>query len=135
MFMLLLLKRRPFCPIFRSLMMYVIWLIKIVTLFRLKWYNDSLYFTLVADSNFSLIVLNYFEFLEYRQVETLRLSKNEIVKVMFTNQLSKTGNLTVAYDQPTPMKNIADQKSKWGAALMAEKRTARVNKCHLLFAF
>lgn len=60
------------------------------------------------------------------------MSKNEIIKVMFTNPLSKTGNLTVAYDQPTPIKNIADKKSKWGAALMAEKQTARVNKSNLL---
>lgn len=52
---------------------------------------------------------------------------------MFTNPLSKTGNLTVAYDQPMPLKNISDKKSKWGAALMAEKQTARVNVNNLLF--
>lgn len=39
---------------------------------------------------------------------------------MFTNALSKTGNLTVAFEEP--IKETTVFKSKWGAALVAEKQ-------------
>lgn len=55
----------------------------------------------------------------------MRTSKNEIVKILFLNPLSKTGNLTVAYNHQMPVKK-SDQRSKWGAALVAEKQRARV---------
>lgn len=45
---------------------------------------------------------------------------------MFTNKLSKAGNLTMAYDeQATTAATSSDKsskKSKWGAALVAEKQ-------------
>lgn len=61
------------------------------------------------------------------QVETLRTSKNEIVKILFLNPLSKTGNLTMAYNHQMPAKKDATQRSKWGAALVAEKQKAKFN--------
>lgn len=57
-------------------------------------------------------------------METLRSSKNEIVKILFLNALSKTGNLTVAYSGEMPLKT-ANQKSRWGAALVAEKQKSK----------
>lgn len=59
------------------------------------------------------------------QVETMRTSANEIVKILFLNPLSKTGNLTVAYSHQMPAKKDATQRSKWGAALVAEKQKAK----------
>lgn len=53
------------------------------------------------------------------------MSKNEIVKILFLNPLSKTGNLTVAYAHQMPAKKSANQRSKWGAALLAEKQKAK----------
>lgn len=60
-------------------------------------------------------------------VETLRASHNAVVKVMFTNQLSKTGNLTVANEQQPQQgpKSRGGQKFKWGQALVAEKQKAK----------
>lgn len=59
-------------------------------------------------------------------METLRLSNNEIVKILFLNPLSKTGNLTVAYTHQMPVSKSDNQKTKWGAALVAEKNKAKV---------
>lgn len=67
------------------------------------------------------------DFVPPEMVETLRASNNKIVKVLFTNQLTKTGNLTVAYEEEISVKSQADQKSKWGAALVAEKQKGKVN--------
>lgn len=57
----------------------------------------------------------------------MRTSKNEIVKILFLNPLSKTGNLTVAYNHQMPVNSNTSQRSKWGAALVAEKQRAKVN--------
>lgn len=57
----------------------------------------------------------------------MRTSANEIVKILFLNPLSKTGNLTVAYNHQMPTKKDATQRSKWGAALMAEKQKTKIN--------
>lgn len=46
---------------------------------------------------------------------------------MFTNKLSKTGNLTMAYEEPTNLPEKASKKSKWGAALVAEKQKGKVS--------
>lgn len=59
-------------------------------------------------------------------METLRLSTNEMVKILFLNPLSKTGNLTVAYNHQMPTGKTETNKSKWGAALVAEKHKANV---------
>lgn len=68
------------------------------------------------------------DFLPPEMVETLRISKNSIVKMLFTNQLTKTGNLTVAFEQQLSAKSRANQKLKWGQALVAEKQKANVRK-------
>lgn len=60
------------------------------------------------------------------QVETLRASKNDIIKILFLNPLSKTGNLTVAYNEQMPIKSTDSKRSKWGAALVAEKQKLKV---------
>lgn len=59
-------------------------------------------------------------------METFRTSNNEIVKILFLNALSKTGNLTVAYSGEMPLKT-ANQKKRWGAALIAEKEKTKAN--------
>lgn len=61
-------------------------------------------------------------------METFRTSNNEIVKILFLNALSKTGNLTVAYSGEMPLKT-ANQKKRWGAALIAEKEKTKANVC------
>lgn len=55
----------------------------------------------------------------------MRTSTDATVKLMFTNKLSKTGNLTMAYEEPQKQP-AAPVKSKWGAALVAEKQKGRV---------
>lgn len=72
------------------------------------------------------------DFLPPEMIETMRLSNDSIVKQLFTNQLSKSGNLTVPSDQNVPV--MSGKKKRWGAALVAEKHKARVsvqtNKCY-----
>lgn len=53
-------------------------------------------------------------------VETLRASTEDMVKTMFTNLLSKTGNLTMAHTN-LGSKQPGNKKNKWGDALVAEK--------------
>lgn len=62
------------------------------------------------------------DFVPPEMVDTLRSSTVEIIKVMFTNQLSKTGNLTMEYIEMGQKK-----KAKWGAALVAEKTRGQVS--------
>lgn len=61
------------------------------------------------------------DYLPPEMMETLRMSEEEIIKLSFTNQLTKTGNLTMADDTAVVSKS-ANKKSKWGAALMGEKQ-------------
>lgn len=67
------------------------------------------------------------DFVPPEMVETLRASNNAVIKVLFTNPLSKTGNLTVANDQQhsSKTKSHGDKKIKWGQALVAEKQKAK----------
>lgn len=67
------------------------------------------------------------DFLPAEIMETLRTSTEPIVKVCFTNPLTKSGNLTMAMnsDQTEPSSS-ARRKSKWGAALMSEKPKIKV---------
>lgn len=62
----------------------------------------------------------------FQKVETMRTSTDCIVKMMFTNQLSKTGNLTMACDEQQVIRSKSSGKSKWGAALVAEKTSTKV---------
>lgn len=62
----------------------------------------------------------------------MRTSTDGTVKVLFTNKLTKCGNLTMANeDKPTAPEN-SSKKSKWGAALVAEKQKNKVPTIKLL---
>lgn len=67
------------------------------------------------------------DFLPPEMVETLRSSSEHILRVGFTNPLSKSGNLTMAMnsDESEPSAN-GRRRSKWGAALISEKSKAKV---------
>lgn len=59
--------------------------------------------------------------------EALRLSNDPVVKAMSSNPLSKTGNLTLAFENPPQPKHA---KGKWTGALVAENN--RVKKLNTL---
>lgn len=68
------------------------------------------------------------DFLPPEMIETLRQSSDNGVKLMFTNQLSKSGNLT-APSPPcgaTRPPKEGPKKTRWGAALVAETGKCRV---------
>ncbi|KAJ6649151.1 Neither inactivation nor afterpotential protein C, partial [Pseudolycoriella hygida] len=65
------------------------------------------------------------DFLPPEMVETMRTSTDGIVKMMFTNQLSKTGNLTMAFEEQQVARSKPSGKSKWGAVLVAEKTSSK----------
>ncbi|PSN54627.1 hypothetical protein C0J52_10832 [Blattella germanica] len=58
------------------------------------------------------------DFLPPEMVDTLRLSSDKMMKLLFTNQLSRTGNLTMSAEDCGVI--LGKKKNKWGAALMAE---------------
>lgn len=66
------------------------------------------------------------DFLPPEMVETLRASSDAIVKILFTNKLSKTGNLTMNNEEYQRCGH--SKKGKWGAALVAEKGRTRVTR-------
>ncbi|XP_052127874.1 neither inactivation nor afterpotential protein C-like [Frankliniella occidentalis] len=67
------------------------------------------------------------DFLPPEMIETMRLSNDANIKLMFTNQLSKSGNLTA----PSPPGGVSrptkegPKKTRWGAALIAETGKCR----------
>lgn len=64
------------------------------------------------------------DFIPPEMIETLRQSGIETMKEMFTNKLTKTGNLTIVVEHP----KVADKKTskgKWGA-LMQETSKPKV---------
>ncbi|KAK3908653.1 Neither inactivation nor afterpotential protein C [Frankliniella fusca] len=67
------------------------------------------------------------DFLPPEMTETLRQSNDANIKLMFTNQLSKSGNLTA----PSPPGGVSrpskegPKKTRWGAALVAETGKCR----------
>uniref|UniRef100_A0A182IJF2 non-specific serine/threonine protein kinase n=1 Tax=Anopheles atroparvus TaxID=41427 RepID=A0A182IJF2_ANOAO len=66
------------------------------------------------------------DFIPPEMVETLRASGEPIIKIMFSNQLSRTGNLTMAAEEALGMPSDKPSKKKrWGAALVAEKSKAK----------
>lgn len=67
------------------------------------------------------------EFLPPEMVETLRMSGDDTIKIMFSNPLTKTGNLTLAFEDPPKPKQA---KGKWAGALVAEK--TRIKKLNTL---
>lgn len=59
-------------------------------------------------------------------VETMRMSKDNAIKDLFSNRLTKSGNLTVCREKALMVKTKNHKISRWGAALMAEKTPIRV---------
>lgn len=67
------------------------------------------------------------DFLPPEMMETLRTSLEHIIKICFTNPLTKSGNLTMAMNSDTgEAKTAGRRSSKWGAALISEKTQAKV---------
>ncbi|KAJ8867609.1 hypothetical protein PR048_031411 [Dryococelus australis] len=57
------------------------------------------------------------DFLPPEMIETLRLSSDHVVQKLFTNQLSRTGNLTLTSEERGAI--ASKNKGRWGAALVA----------------
>ncbi|XP_043467066.1 neither inactivation nor afterpotential protein C isoform X3 [Leptopilina heterotoma] len=64
------------------------------------------------------------DFLAPEMIETLRLSTSNVIKSLFLNQLTRSGNLTIIVEHPNTSTNKTP-KSKWGAALMQETTKIR----------
>jgi myosin-3 len=56
------------------------------------------------------------DFLHPEMIDTLRLSTNQVVKLLFTNKLSNTGNLIMS---AADCGVITNMKHRWDAALTA----------------
>ncbi|XP_039280465.1 neither inactivation nor afterpotential protein C isoform X3 [Nilaparvata lugens] len=63
------------------------------------------------------------DFLPPEMIETMRLSSDMVIKQLFTNQLTKSGNLTFSSDQTVSV--TSGRKKRWGAALVAESDHGR----------
>ncbi|KAL1381098.1 hypothetical protein pipiens_013709 [Culex pipiens pipiens] len=62
------------------------------------------------------------DFIPPEMIETLRNSTEDMVKILFSNPLSKTGNLTMAAEETLGVHTQkSNKKKRWGAALVAEK--------------
>jgi len=66
------------------------------------------------------------DFLAPEVVETMRMSKDNVIKDLFTNRLTRSGNLTMNREKTLLVKTKNNKISRWGAALMAEKQPIRV---------
>lgn len=64
------------------------------------------------------------DFLPPEMIETMRLSEDMVIRQMFTNKMSKSGNLTMQSDQVVV---TMGKRKRWGAALVAEKQLTRVS--------
>jgi myosin III len=67
------------------------------------------------------------DFIPPEMLETLRLSSEDIVKICFTNALSKSGNLTMEMNEES-LKSSNRRGSKWAGALISEKTKHKVEK-------
>lgn len=65
------------------------------------------------------------DFMPPEMVETMRTSTEDTLRIMFTNLLSKTGNLTMELEDELKAPAVKTKGSKWGAALVAEKTKNR----------
>ncbi|XP_026818211.1 neither inactivation nor afterpotential protein C [Rhopalosiphum maidis] len=65
------------------------------------------------------------DFLAPEVVETMRMSKDNVIKDLFANRLTKSGNLTICRDKTLLVKTKNTKISRWGAALMSEKTPIR----------
>jgi len=68
------------------------------------------------------------DFLAPEVVETMRMSKDNVIKDLFSNRLTKSGNLTICRDKTLLVKTKNNKISRWGAALISEKTPIRVRK-------
>lgn len=66
------------------------------------------------------------DFLAPEIVETMRISKDNAIKDLFINRLTKSGNLTVCREKALIVKTKNNKINRWGAALVAEKTPIRV---------
>ncbi|KAK2587108.1 hypothetical protein KPH14_002873 [Odynerus spinipes] len=66
------------------------------------------------------------DFVPPEMIETFRQSPFEAVKQMFTNKLTKSGNLTIVVDTPKPAEKKTS-KSKWGAAMQECTKLRKYN--------
>lgn len=75
------------------------------------------------------------DFLPPEVVDTLRSSVDMVVKTLFTNSLTKSGNLTMAFDE-SELGNLGglrqSKRSKWGAALVNERQIKTKVICHMI---
>lgn len=58
-------------------------------------------------------------------IETFRSSSNFVIKQLYTNQFTKSGNLTITIDQNLAI--FAGKRKKWGAALVSGDQKSRVS--------
>ncbi|VVC25287.1 Hypothetical protein CINCED_3A022449 [Cinara cedri] len=65
------------------------------------------------------------DFLAPEVVETMRMSKDNAIKDLFINRLTKSGNLTVCREKALTIKTQNSKINRWGAALVAEKTPIR----------
>lgn len=65
------------------------------------------------------------DFLPPEMIETLRLSAAEPIAQMFTNKLTRSGNLTMVVNHPKAPEKTT--KGKWGAVLLQENTKQRVS--------
>jgi len=63
------------------------------------------------------------DFLPLEMIEVLRESENFIVKQLFLNPLTKSGNLTISCDKN--LSALTGKRKKWGAALISGDKNAR----------
>uniref|UniRef100_A0A1B6C2U7 Protein kinase domain-containing protein n=1 Tax=Clastoptera arizonana TaxID=38151 RepID=A0A1B6C2U7_9HEMI len=66
------------------------------------------------------------DFLPPEMIETMRVSTDSVIRTLFTNQLSRSGNLTIQSTQTdNQVASCPGKKKRWGAALIAERGPAR----------
>lgn len=69
------------------------------------------------------------DFVPPEMLETMRLSDESIIKICFSNPLSKSGNLTMAMNEDGRVAG-GNKKAKWAGALINEKSKNKVRKKH-----
>ncbi|XP_035717982.1 neither inactivation nor afterpotential protein C-like isoform X3 [Vespa mandarinia] len=67
------------------------------------------------------------DFVPPEMIETLRQSSFDIVKDMFTNKLTKAGNLTIVVDNQKTEEEKKIPKSKWGAIIQENMKLRKYN--------
>ncbi|XP_019699822.1 neither inactivation nor afterpotential protein C isoform X2 [Harpegnathos saltator] len=67
------------------------------------------------------------DFLPPEMVGTMRFSSYDAVKQMFTNKLTKSGNLTIIQGNSVAAETEKTSKSKWGALMQESTRLRRYN--------